>query len=100
MIISLGDKFINMANVLYIEDESSHLPMVRIYFIGKKEGLHLSGDYAEKVLTYLERTAEKPFRRNKLRDELIVSAQLSFKELQTEVITLGDYIEATKNLPR
>jgi len=100
MIISLGDKFINMANVLYIEDESSHLPMVRIYFIGKKEGLHLSGDYAEKVLTYLERTAEKPFRRKTLRDEMIVSSQLSFKELQTKDITLGDYIEATKNLPR
>ena len=98
MIISLGDKFINMDNVLYIEDETSHLPMVSIYFISKKEGLHLSGDYAEKVLTYLERTAEKPMRKKKLQlefeDEVYSEdKEETFREFQQRHGTLGEWRE-------
>ena len=109
MIISLGDKFINMDSVTHIEDGTTHLPIVTIYFIGKKGGLHLSGDYAEKVLTYLERTAEKPMRRKRLSNENVIErklenldriakeqdvSQMSFKEIQERGLTLGEYQDA------
>ena len=122
MIISLGDKFINMDSVTHIEDGTTHLPIVTIYFIGKKGGLHLSGDYAEKVLTYLERTAEKPMRRKRLSNEKVIErnlenldriaksqitvlelgemvgeqdvSQMSFKEIQERGLTLGEYQDA------
>ena len=106
MIISLGDKFINMDSVTHIEDGTTHLPIVTIYFIGKKGGLHLSGDYAEKVLTYLERTAEKPMRRKRLTGESVLNivtgeplgeqdvSQMSFKEIQERGLTLGEYKDA------
>ena len=112
MIISLGDKFINMDNVLYVEDFTSHTGEIIIFFIDKEKGLHLSGDYAEKVLTYLERTAEKPMRRKKLRHEMEEEvyekeeeetedlSKMSFKELQKRNVTMGEYQNATKHLPR
>jgi hypothetical protein len=99
-LISIGNKFINLDNVLWIEtktDEISEHEIVHVRFDSKLP-LVLRGKEAITLLNALENIAQ-PIRPKKkkyrITDKVLGSVtQMSFKEIQERGLTLGEYQDA------
>ena len=99
-IITIGNKFINLDNILWVEtktDAFSEHELVNIWFDFKLP-LVLRGKEAITLLNALENIAQ-PVKRRKKKSRITDSeledvSQMSFKEIQERGLTLGEYQDA------